>query len=373
PPTLRSFRQNLDPLLENGRFNPRGRERWGFPLDGGNFLTERSALCRTGSSHLVYGWGIEVSARTLAEGMRLAGCQYAVHLDMNPGHVGLLFYSHEGERLVGVPLTPEMSLPTNRFTRASPKDFFYLTARRSEPKLGGLTWTPHPSPQPPPAWLPASFQAKREVVRTPVELLAIDPTRYRWAISPGERERTTRAAEHKLDSSELAQAMVSVGLGITFRKTSPRGLVLNGSVAVPITPDRGLVLTDASGRLLLQRSVAELVLDGDASEVRLMAESGSIRPEARILRERRDRAAACQLGDGTVVLAVANFDTMVPPTQALLDVGCTRVLELDRGNQNRAFVHWAGSATPPLAHYDDTVLYGFAQPAPGRARDLQSQ
>ena len=86
-----SFRQNLDPLVDRGQVNPTGRNLWGFTLPGKGVQTERTGLCVTSSGHLLYAWGDDVSATMLAKALKMAGCDYAMHLDMNPYHTGFLF------------------------------------------------------------------------------------------------------------------------------------------------------------------------------------------------------------------------------------------------------------------------------------------
>jgi len=370
PPEIHSLRQNLDPLIEGGKINPRGRKLWGFPLEGLSYLTERSALCRTTSGHLVYGWGMEVTAETLAQAMRLAGCDYAMHLDMNPGHVGFVFHGGADETKAQL-LTRDMSIAPKRFLRASPKDFFYLVRRHPAPRYGGVDWTPDGEiAHPPPTWLPAIYRAEVEQLGRKVRLLAIDPTRYRWQISPGKEERASRTAEGALSRAEQARALVAIGLGVGFRRGNRRGLVIDGVASLPIRPDLGLILSRTDGSLQIARSVLGMVPEADASEVRMMAENGVVRPEARKLRERRDRAAACMIRPDAAFLGVADSDNVEAPTRALLDLGCQRVVELDRGNQANAFMHFAGTKTPPEADYDDTVVYGMAQAMGGRARPI---
>jgi hypothetical protein len=60
PPDVRSFRQNLDPLVEDGVANPTGRNLWGWQLEGESVMTHRSALCVTSAGHLYYAWGDEI-------------------------------------------------------------------------------------------------------------------------------------------------------------------------------------------------------------------------------------------------------------------------------------------------------------------------
>ncbi|HKQ70878.1 MAG TPA: hypothetical protein VJT73_16140, partial [Polyangiaceae bacterium] len=59
PPWVISYRQNLEPLVEDGRLLPSGRTQWGWQLSGTSMLTERSGTCVTASGQLYYLWGDE--------------------------------------------------------------------------------------------------------------------------------------------------------------------------------------------------------------------------------------------------------------------------------------------------------------------------
>ncbi len=49
-------------------------------------MTQRTAVCVTSVGHLYYAWSAQRStAARWARRLRQAGCQYAMHLDMNPG------------------------------------------------------------------------------------------------------------------------------------------------------------------------------------------------------------------------------------------------------------------------------------------------
>ncbi|MEJ7730331.1 MAG: hypothetical protein WKG00_14075 [Polyangiaceae bacterium] len=83
----------------------------------------------------------------------------------------------------------------------------------------------------------------------------------------------------------------------------------------------------------------------------------------------RARAAICSL-DGTFLVATTTFDSDEATTEALLEVGCRRVLALDRGGHQAAFLHRAGTATPPATRYEVTALYLLAAPMLGTAHPL---
>lgn len=370
PPEIASLRQNLDPLIEGGVINPRGRKQWGFPLEGGSYLTERSAICRTSDGYLVYGYGIELDAMTLARALHLAGCTDAMHLDMNPGHVGFVYHNAQSEKAESALAASEMSIAPKRFLEASPKDFFYLVMRDPTPHIGGVAWKPDGGAQPPPAWLPAVHASTVEKLGTEVRLYALDTRRFRWEIRPGEEERGCRTAEAVWPAAALARAMTAVGLGVAARKDNQRGLFLDGVEKLPIRADLGVLSASPEGALDIAIAVAPMAPPGDASELVILAEAGKIRSEARRLSATRMRSAACLFDERMLLVAVAASDNEEPTTKALIDLGCRRVVSLNRGRQTRAWLHRAGTERAPQAGYEDTALFGMAASAGGAALPL---
>ena len=71
------FRQNLDPLLDRDEVNPTGRALWGLHAPGHRHADRALGPLRHDGGHLVYAWGDDVSATTLAKAIKLAGCDYA--------------------------------------------------------------------------------------------------------------------------------------------------------------------------------------------------------------------------------------------------------------------------------------------------------
>ncbi|HEU4533991.1 MAG TPA: hypothetical protein VFS00_07735, partial [Polyangiaceae bacterium] len=132
PPEIVSFRQNLDPLVEDGTLNPSKRTIWGFQLAGTSVLTERSGACVTRAGHLFYLWGDDLSGPTLGKAMIQSGCAYGMHLDMNPHHTGFVFLNvrDASKRQYDTRLlTQQMSILPERYLEWSPKDFFYVMLR----------------------------------------------------------------------------------------------------------------------------------------------------------------------------------------------------------------------------------------------------
>ncbi|MFO0676414.1 MAG: hypothetical protein U0169_07760 [Polyangiaceae bacterium] len=95
PDEVLSYRQNLTAMIEDGKWNPWGRVWWGGTPPGwsDNIHTTRSAVCMTKERFVGYFWGVNISAEVLANAMLAARCDYAVHLDMNPGLAGFEFYN----------------------------------------------------------------------------------------------------------------------------------------------------------------------------------------------------------------------------------------------------------------------------------------
>src|SRR5208283_1972401 len=158
-----SFRQNMDPLIDRGQVNPTGRNLWGFTLPGKGAQTERSALCVTSAGHLLYAWGDDLSGSALGKALQMAGCEYALHLDMNPYHTGFIFTAVDDpstRKYKSQLLTAGMSIPVDRYIQYAPKDFFYVVTRdlTPPPVSGGAPWTPDDGTQPPPRWLPGLWR-----------------------------------------------------------------------------------------------------------------------------------------------------------------------------------------------------------------------
>lgn len=98
PEWIDSFRQNLTPFVEDGVFNPWKRGSWG---GGAGFLTGsgpkaqiiRSGICLHKSGHVMYALGNPVDGPVLGKAMHKVGCNYAIQLDINSGHVGFEFFN----------------------------------------------------------------------------------------------------------------------------------------------------------------------------------------------------------------------------------------------------------------------------------------
>jgi hypothetical protein len=158
PDDVVAYRQNLTALVQDGKFNPWGRNWWGGTPPGwpDQIHSARSAICLTDDGFAGYFYSASISAEDLAQGMLDARCKFGIHLDMNPGHAGFEFYdvAPEGKLApLGRPLqsdweaegkVPDMAgwvfrsrrmirgmghMLFPRYIQREARDFFYLTSR----------------------------------------------------------------------------------------------------------------------------------------------------------------------------------------------------------------------------------------------------
>ena len=155
PDDMLSFRQNMPPLLQDGVWNPTHRKHWGgttFNLDG--VSTARSAMGYRGQHQLIYAWSESASAEEIAKALLRAGCEYGIHLDMNPYHAGFGLLDIDPttmdargriDSFEAEAPSKAQSFVLRRFVNRNGKDFFYLMLRRTLPEL---------LPAPPPGFSP---------------------------------------------------------------------------------------------------------------------------------------------------------------------------------------------------------------------------
>jgi hypothetical protein len=94
PGWISSFRQNLTPLVEDGKYNPWKRGSWGggtgyFTGKGAKAHTWRSGLCLHKSGFVMYVLGNPIDGPGLGKAMTKVGCSYGMELDINVTHVGM--------------------------------------------------------------------------------------------------------------------------------------------------------------------------------------------------------------------------------------------------------------------------------------------
>jgi hypothetical protein len=259
PAAVRSLRQNLEPLLADGVENPSRRGLWGFVLGGIETMpTVRSGLCADDRGHLFYAWGEETTARRLGRAMRLAGCTYGMHLDMNPTHATFHFLRVDDvaqRRFQYRALDDAMQSHGDRFLYYTLKDFFYLSLRHALPApVRGVAWTAS-RPQPSPAWMPGvttlrlALAPGREVT---VDALAADRVRLHLRAGRREPASTLVAEDHTFTPSPERPLLGAIELGLAASLAAPRGLCVGGRVQLPF------VAAQHSGHLALRDGVVSI-------------------------------------------------------------------------------------------------------------------
>jgi len=382
-----SFRQNLDPLIDRGEINPTKRALWGYTLPGNGTQTERSGVCATASGHVVYAWGQDVSATIIARAMKMAGCEYGMHLDMNPHHTGFIFTAIDdikARKYRSELLTSEMEISPDRYIEYAPKDFFYMILRDpAPPPLAGegfapradaktaAAWEPSPGAQPAPTWLAGVWRAKAG----DVELVDVEPSRAGFRVRAGATEpdaKTGTSPITELAKDDAERALFAVGLGVASEK-HPRGLATAGRMVMPVRGAAGsaVLVASADGALSIARAdeadaTAPLGANVDVCELPLLFDGAEARREPPAS-GRAPRAALGIAPGGRVVIARGTVDRDAALADALRAAGCTRAVLLDRGVRASDTFDRAGTASAPRVRYDESVLYAVARPMKPRA------
>jgi hypothetical protein len=364
------FRQNLDPLVAKGQVNPEGRTSWGEHVDATGVAIERSALCLHESGHLIYAWATEATGQSLAEGLRQAGCIYSMHLDMNPGHCTFAInriHSLDPLNAQGEVLDPRMKVNAIRYVKWSPKDFFYLAKRDgtrgiSERQLG-LSFTPDGGQQPSPRQIPGIFGARQTLGPLTLEIIRIDPNRVAFQMIPGAAERgPQRSLIAEPAHAPHLSALIAFGLGHQTLGSRP-GLSIDQQVIVPLSLAFGtLVLQEDSSLQILGPGTPLIEKKGLAYlQLPALARDGALLPSAKELGGSRLRQALCLDPGGTFYWGRVEHDSIAPLVQRLIDLGCTLVLEAERGSHSPSYQARAGTDRIPEMGWAQTVLYALSQ------------
>ncbi len=366
-----SFRQNLDPLVDNDKVNPSGRAQWGYTLPGTTMQTERSGLCVTNAGHLLYAWGDDVSATTLGKAMKMASCVYGMHLDMNPHHTGFIFTNItelKGRNYKSELLDKQMEIDTARYIEYAPKDFFYMTLHDPTPpslesadKAERTRWEPDPGVQPAPAWMAGLWHASAGGV----EILEIEPARASFRVRAGTAEpdsKTGATRAHELAEDDAHRVLFALTLGTSEAKHL-RGLVTDGRVALPMSGGEhsAVLVASEDGQLTIESAhdLASVPPHIDAAELPLLLDDGKLvsHPSS------RGGAALGLTPAGRVYVArIISGGGVEAMAEVLKRAGCTRAVLLDRGTGAHGSLFRAGTSTPPRSRYEETTLYAMSKP-----------
>ncbi|MEN9577559.1 MAG: hypothetical protein RJA70_568 [Pseudomonadota bacterium] len=383
PADIVSFRQNLQALLADGKINPTDRQDWGPRVVGQSAVTERSALCMTEAGELIYAWGSDVTGATLAQGLKQAGCRYAMALDMNPGHTGF-FLTHilppesgwrlPAENVQATAALEGMRVFPKKYALWSDKDFFYLLRRGDGAPSGGLQWTPSVGLQPLPAATPAILSAARTVGTLPVELLAIEPGRMEFALSAGNEPllEGTAAPRRALNDVDAERELLALTLG--HATLSARyGLAFGESATLPLRDEDATLLLGPSAEIGVVPAGEELRVVAGQTAVQLpsLLSAGEVTTRGQQRGPFRRRGALCVADDGRIYVAMATNDSSDVLALALGSLGCRDVVELDRGSNHEVTLTRAGTPSrssqllpppeQPGASDESTTLHGLSR------------
>lgn len=125
-------RQNCPILVQAGRnavLDEVNKKLWGRTLSTGMY-TWRSGLGLTKSGNLLFAVGNNLTPKTLAQALIMAGADSAMQLDINPGWVRFNFFSPDGHgSYTSTTLTKGLHDGAQQYLHGYTKDFFYITAR----------------------------------------------------------------------------------------------------------------------------------------------------------------------------------------------------------------------------------------------------
>jgi hypothetical protein len=226
-----------------------------------------------------------------------------------------------------------------------------------------VQWKPDGGTQPAPAWMPGVFSAQLRMGNLDVDLESFEPGRVDWRVRAGSKEPSMEGGVDKkleLSGDQQHKVIAAINLGHTTEVTR-YGLAFDGKPALDLRSAYATVVVapHRAPKLLPPGSQPVLKSDEEAVQLPLLAEDGKLTDYALTHGPMRLRGALCVSPSGRVLIARARHDSSDSLAAALLRTGCKRVVELDRGSQHPAFLHRAGTNTPPLAGYETTVLYAL--------------
>jgi hypothetical protein len=131
---LVAWRQNASLLINRGVINPLTHDgaAWGGTILNSAY-TWRSAIGITSSGSFIYAAGNALTAETLGEAMKAAGCAMAMQTDINPFWVRAFLYNRDHNGALSITkLNPQMQGTGYEYLNGTQRDFFYLT--RKTPK-----------------------------------------------------------------------------------------------------------------------------------------------------------------------------------------------------------------------------------------------
>lgn len=126
------FRQTPGCMVEGGVVNPKlgGSKSWGATLDGDTVIRRSAVGLSADGGTLFVAISNATSAEAFARGLHHAGAAVVAQLDVNHSYPRMLFYSDSQSGRSITPLAEGFVVEEGHYlSRASKRDFFYITAK----------------------------------------------------------------------------------------------------------------------------------------------------------------------------------------------------------------------------------------------------
>lgn len=347
------------------------------PVEAGEGMSERSALCLRPSGLLLYAWGSDWTRAEWEKALSELGCARSLGLAAGNGARGFLLLQPGADGAVHTkPLHEDMHIDDRALRDGEARDYFYLARRPSSSLEGAVTWQVSPGAQPEPSYVPGLFSAQAEVGGLAVELFSVDAGRVQYAVTAGSEEPllpSSSAPVRELSVEDRNRTLFAFNLGHTTRATR-YGLSFDGRETLPLRRVYGTLVLRSDGR-------AEIIPAGQSPsaaagtiQVQLPAlvSAGQLEARAHEAGGQRRRGALCVRDDGRLLVAFVDHDSSDPLAIVLRERGCNEVLELDRASQHAAILYRAGTPLQVPDAAETTLLIGLSKPMAQRTFALDA-
>jgi hypothetical protein len=207
--------------------------------------------------------------------------------------------------------------------------------------------------------MPGIFVGRKTIGGLEIEFDRVSAGRLTFALGEGTAENPKRLPD---ESEHFRGAIIAWGLGHRTRGSRP-GMTIGTEVVAPLDRSHAsLMLKNGKPTLLPPAEPQTEQEDTQIVQFPVLAREGKLSERAHELGGTRRRAALCFDSHGNLYVARMTHDTPAPLAQALIDLGCSLVVELDRGSHPPPLVERAGTPHPPHTGYEQSMLYGIAAP-----------
>ncbi len=176
---------------------------------------------------------------------------------------------------------------------------------------------------------------------TKVEILRFDLSELDLRLEASERE-FLKTKKHPTNHSSL-DALARISLGVrSYNKAA--GIRISGDTLQSFD-SKAAFFGWRAGEVPSVQAGSDVRDFTSAVQLILVAQAGTLLPTAQKARgSMRRRAAMCIHPDGALLVSSTTFDSEEATTQALLDLGCSTIVALERGSQHPFCVHFQGES-----------------------------